>query len=205
MTHKIDLKELELKLRKSIHLDGLLEMAFGFLLLVSMLSSTLSEIGVSDAVRISIYLPLMVSGSPLIIILGKKYITNPRLGLVKFRPPEIRRGMAFIALVVFSAFLLFAGMTLKSLMPLFIFIFIMAAFSMIAFFLDFPRMYLVGLLFALTEPIYVLCRDHTDITHVGAIAYGIPGTIILMVGVISLRNFMREYSLPSPEASDGTC
>ena len=81
MDQKINLKELERKAFISYHQDGLVDIGLGLIMLVSVLSSTLHEMGTSDSIRQVIYIPLMLL-CPLIIYLGKKYITTPRLGYV---------------------------------------------------------------------------------------------------------------------------
>ena len=203
MSQNIDLGELEKQLRQVVHKDGLLEIVIGFLLLVGALSSTMSEIGVSDGVRVSIYVPLMLSGT-LIVVFGKRYITNPRLGLVKFGPVDKPYLWMMIAFLGVSIFMLILGAIYSELMTWSMFLFLLATFSFLAYSLDHPRFYLIGMIFASTEPIYVFCMDNPDITYAGFVAFGIPGILVISIGAVALYRFMQEYPLQE-EVADGTC
>jgi len=200
MSLNTDLGELEKKLRQVVHKDGLLEIAIGFILVVSALSSTLSEIGISDRVRISMYVPLMLSAS-LIVVLGKRFITNPRLGMVKFGPVEKPYLWLMVAFLVASIFLLILGMYMSGLMPWFMFLFLLATFSFLAYTLDHPRFYLVGLLFGSGEPIYAFFQESPSITYSGLVAYGIPGAIVIVIGLVTLQKFIQDYPIPDEEVA----
>ncbi len=209
MPPKIDLKTIEKKAWTTYFQDGLLDIVLGSLLLVSVLSSTLSEIGVSDVVRISIYVPLMFL-CPAIYALGKKYITVPRLGFVKFGPKrKARSKKMFIGLVITQLILLIilvlsitkavdlgvAGSILVTLN-------VLVALCLLAYYLDYPRMYLFAMLFAMSEPIHYYLKNHTSVTHIGSIAYGIPGGIILLIGIVTFIRFLKRYPSTSREGLD---
>jgi hypothetical protein len=213
MDQKINLKELERKAFISYHQDGLVDIGLGMILLVSVLSSALHEAGISDSVRQVIYIPLMLL-CPLIIFYGKKYITIPRLGYVKFAPKrKFKRKKAI--LILLNAFLLtmiiliatlssklevlsnFVGIKTVYWMALFICMFIMSVFSVLALFLDFKRLFVIGALFAICEPIYTMLQEFTNVTHIGIFAFGIPGLILLIMGLVILKKFIRKYKISS--------
>ena len=100
MNDKMSLKELESKAFLSYQKDGLLDIVIGFILLVGVLSSTLSEQGVSDTIRILSYVPLIIMGPALIFYYGKKKITIPRLGHVIFGPKRKRDRKKLIAAIL---------------------------------------------------------------------------------------------------------
>ena len=88
MSEKISLKEAERKAFRSTFLDGLNDILWGL---------TILSLAVSAILRESIdppwnYLPLIgvfVIGYPLYFA-GKKWVVNPRMGLVRFAPGGAR-------------------------------------------------------------------------------------------------------------------
>ena len=210
MTNDIDLKKLEKEVWTSYFEDGFLDIIIGLILLVSILSSTLSELEVADLIRISIYVPLMFL-CPVIYVLGKKYVTIPRLGLVKFSPERKAKRTKVIIIMVISQLVLLTilfiaivkpfevGFLLSIIVTLNIFV----AFALIAYYLDYSRMYIIGVLFAMSEPMYYFLDHNTNITHIGLIAYGIPAIIILVMGTVALWQFLQKYPLPSEGTANG--
>jgi hypothetical protein len=215
MDQKINLKELERKAFISYHQDGLVDIGIGMILLVSVLSSTLHEAGISDSVRQVIYIPLMLL-CPLIIYLGKKYITVPRLGYVKFSPHRQSKRKKVILILIYAFLITMIILTatlsqkthlindllgIKTVywMALFISIFIMAVFSVLATFLDFRRLFIIGALFAIGEPIYTILQETTNLKLIGLYAHGIPGFILIIIGVLILKKFICTYHTPKNE------
>ena len=212
MDQKINLKELEKKAFISYHQDGLVDIGLGLILLTSVLSSTLDEIGTSDSLRQVIYIPLMLL-CPLIIYFGKKHITTPRLGYVKFASKrQFKRKNAILILV--NSFLItmiiltaafsqkidvisdFLGIKTVYWMAVFISLFIMAVFSLLATFLDFRRLFIIGAIFAIGEPIYTILQEFTNVKLIGLYAFGIPGLILLIMGISILKKFISKYHIP---------
>ena len=76
MTQKINLKEIEKKVWTSTFEDGITDIGIGLVLLV------LTFCQMFDDARFYLY-PLFIIPA-LFIIVAKKYITVPRMGLVKF-------------------------------------------------------------------------------------------------------------------------
>ena len=100
MSQNIDLKQIERNVYPSFHQDGLIDLFLGFIMLVSILSSTLDTSGVSDSVRIAIYIPFMVVLGPVLYMLGKKYISFPRMGYVKPGSKQKRKRRIIIFSVI---------------------------------------------------------------------------------------------------------
>ncbi|MBN2065627.1 MAG: hypothetical protein JW771_02335, partial [Candidatus Thermoplasmatota archaeon] len=78
MVDRLNLKEIEKKAYRFTFNDGLYDMTYGTLLV---------SIAVAPILREMIYLGyifFLIVPAPLIILLGKKYITIPRIGIVKF-------------------------------------------------------------------------------------------------------------------------
>lgn len=204
-----DLRELERKAWTTYFQDGLIDILFGFILLVSILSSTLSNMGVPDVVRISIYVPLMFL-CPAIYVAGKKFVTIPRLGLAKFGSERrARRKKVIVGLIITQLVLLIIlilsflkAVTSGFLTSVIVTLNILVALSLLAYYLDYPRMYIIAVLFAMTEPTYYYLQHHTNITYIGVIAYGVPAGIILIMGIVVFSRFLRRYPLPAKEEVD---
>ena len=91
MNGSMDLKMLERNAWRSYHQDGLWDIYLGLLLwdLALLLNSSIEWIE-SDLVRYLAYL-VLIGGAFLIFWAGKRFITAPRLGRVKFGPARKRR------------------------------------------------------------------------------------------------------------------
>jgi len=210
MTEQINLKEIEKKAYTSFFEDGLYEIIFAHFMLVGFLSSTLSETGVSDIIRISIYVPIMFLGI-LIVYFGKKYITIPRLGIAKFRDDRIKRinklHVYIIAFVVVSVSIAVASMTgnLNKNIPMTIIIpiILFSFFAIAAWYQNYPRFLITGLLYASSELIYVFVESKGVVLGKGLLAYGVPGVIILVIGINSLFKFLQKYPKVKVEVSNG--
>ncbi|MFX0039247.1 MAG: hypothetical protein ACFFAB_07935, partial [Candidatus Heimdallarchaeota archaeon] len=82
ITHNIDLKEIEKKTWRSTLEDGLLDIYFGILVLSIGIGITLGDL-LPEPFDSLLPIILMIIGL-ILFLLGKKFITQPRLGVVKF-------------------------------------------------------------------------------------------------------------------------
>lgn len=219
MSQKDDLKAIEKKVFTSFHQDGLIDLFLGFILLVSILSSTLDASGVSDSIRIVIYVPLMVILGPVLYMLGKKYITFPRMGYVKLgsKQKQKRRVVVFSVITAILATLVILtiilgnkaenvgsvfGIKAEFWTSALVTLIIISIFAVIAFVLMTPRFYLLGLIVGMSEPLYTLLRNLTQIKYIGVIAYGIPALLLFILGTIMLSRFLNKYPLPKAGETD---
>lgn len=203
---KINLNEIEKKAWTSYFKDGLYEIVMAHILLVGMLSSTLTEFGVADIIRISIYIPIMFLGV-FFVYFGKKYITTPRLGKVKFKSDRRKNisklRIAIFTFVILSISIAIAAMTdnlnkslpMSIIVPSLMFLF----FAVAAYYQDYPRFLISGFVFALSEIIYIYVESKGIITGRGVLSYGIPGVCILILGLYSLYKFLKKYPKPESE------
>ncbi|MFZ5516936.1 MAG: hypothetical protein ACOY90_09885 [Candidatus Zhuqueibacterota bacterium] len=217
MNEKINLKEMERRAFVSYHRDGLIDLFLGFLLMVSVLSATLSANGVADSVRIAIYVPLMVVIGPVLYMVGKRYITIPRLGYVKFGPERRsqRKLMTIILVhVVLLTLVIWTYTSRKTLgyfgsimgtygMSLIIVLIIMAFFSFAVYLTDYKRLYILGLIVAGIEPLHIIAERNFDPKYVGLISSGIPGLILLVMGGVTLIQFLHKYEKIDSEVEYG--
>lgn len=212
MSQKNDLKAIEKKVYTSFHQDGLIDLFLGFIMLVAILSSTLDASGISDSIRIAIYVPLMVIIGPLLFMQLKKHITFPRMGYVKLGSKQKRKrriiifaiiNAVLLTLIILTFFLgnkagkvgSALGMKAELWSSGFVTLIIIGIFGIIGFVLMVPRFFLLGIIVGLSEPLYVFARHHTNIKYVGLIAYGIPGVLLFILGAVVLRRFLKTHSL----------
>ncbi len=195
------------------------DICLGLALLSMAISTLLYDTGVlaSELWQEVVYLALF--GLSIIgLIAGKKLITTPRMGFVKFAPKRKRR-INIVRVVLTISALLGLGFFLLAIpmknnpsfrLSNFFFPAVWAAnciivFSLMAYFLDYRRLYTIGFLFAITVPIDRLLIDLAGITTLtGPIAFGIPATVIIIMGIMTFIRFLHDYPLPdqnsSPEA-----
>ncbi len=210
MSQNFDLKQIERNVYTSFHQDGLIDLFLGFIMLVSILSSTLDASGVSDSIRIAIYAPLMVVLGPVLYMLGKKYISFPRMGYVKPGSKQKRKRRIIIFVIITAVLVTLVILTLilanksgdtppppgKFWSSLIMTMIIIGIFSIIGLVTMTPRFYLLGIIVGMSEPLYILSQYYTDRKYVGFIAYGIPAILLLFMGAIVLKRFIKKYPIP---------
>ncbi len=221
MSQIINLKELERKAWTSYFQDGLWDIFLGLLLVSSAVSTWLSDTGVPSSTRIPTYIGIMVLGG-LVMWAGKRFITVPRMGRIKFGPARRSRMnklrvVLFISVLVIAALFL-AGLGVKnhwlqrpewgligrtSIASAIVTLNFLVVFSLMAYFMEFKRLYLYGVLFALQEVVGVGLRELADVDIGFFIGSAVAAVIVLLIGTVVLVRFLREYPLPAVEASDG--
>ena len=212
MSTKINLKELELKAWTSYFQDGLWDIFLGLLLLAMAVWALLSDVGFSESLGMAIFIGLEVLAM-LVLWAGKKIITVPRMGRVKFGPKR-KAKLNWVRVVLFISILAGAGVFLVALamrtnrpewlnaaffFPAAWIVNVIVVFSLGAYFLDFNRLYLIGVMYALPVPFDILFRKVADI-DLSFIAFGVPAIVILIVGSVMLVRFLRDYPLLPEEA-----
>jgi hypothetical protein len=201
MTEKIDLKKVEKQTYRFTFTDGLTDMTYGCLLIFIAIAPILREILYPS------YIIFMILPASLILILGKRFITFPRIGIVKFnqsRTKSINKIRLLIAILVpitiVMVVLTFLGVyNIKVggyIVPVGAGLFALILLSLIAYIMDYPHFYLyaisIGLgipLAELLEPIFGKPLDYL-------ISFGISGALILIYGIITLVKFIKKYPIP---------
>jgi hypothetical protein len=212
MSQNINLKALERKAWTSYFQDGLWDIYLGLLLLAMAVSALLSDVGFSESWGMTILIGLEVLAM-LVLWVGKKLITVPRMGRVKFGPKR-KAKLSWVMVILFISVLVGAGVFLVAsamrgnrpgwlnaafFAPAAWVVNAIVVFSLGAYFLDFSRLYLIGVMYALAVPLDIMFRQLTDI-DLSFIAFGVPAMVILIVGLVMLARFLREYPLPTEEA-----
>jgi hypothetical protein len=212
----IDLKMIERKVWTSFFEDGIWDIYLGMLLMAMAVGALLSDIRAPEAALISSYAVLMTIAL-LFLLLGKRFITMPRIGRVNYGPEaRARKGRAtivltFSVLVGLLAFIIAVlgaresiSRTLSTdvLLPALWVGNMIILFSLAAYFLRFNRLYFIGVMFAIAVPLDIFLREltHRDLTFV---AFSVPAMVILILGCIILIRFLRKYPKSIEETTDG--
>ena len=85
MSRELNLKEIERKAWRSTYQDGLLDITLGVILLSMGLSAWLDRAAPKSLLSDLSY-GLLLAVGVLVYVLGKRWITIPRIGLVNFGP-----------------------------------------------------------------------------------------------------------------------
>jgi len=209
MTESIDLKSLEKKAYRSVFNDGLWDLFIGMLIL-NLGTGPLFTFLFGSLGNLTVFIIMTIWNiiTLLIFILGKKYITIPRVGYVKFGPKRKSKQLKLkiFLIVVFFVNLILFGLNLGDMIdysliqPLLIALFLgfglfTIPFFVIAYFLDFTRLYYysfsAGLGFFLTELLSPIVGDYLD----DFIVFGVIGGIIILIGLYYFISFLKKYPL----------
>jgi hypothetical protein len=206
MPEKIDLKTLEKRIWRFTYQDGLWDIFFGLLILGYAFLFLIDESGLGDSFSLMIFLICWNSVPIVILSLGKKYLIPKRVGLVRFglkRQKNKKRLVYFLVanavigliLMILTPLALSHIIVLEGLLvPLFIgLVFISLPLCILAFFLDYRRLYIYALAFGLgftfTEVLFPLVGTLMDFI----ISLGLPGAIVTFLGFYFLISFLKKY------------
>jgi len=145
---------------------------------------------------------------------GKKFITAPRMGLVKFGPQRKAKLKKTRAVLFLSALLGMIMFVLRAMwnvewaarIPIPAYVWAAQAvvvFGLGAYFLDVSRFYAYGILYAMPLPVGIVLLQNTGLPGLMFLPFGVSGGIMVIIGVVLFIRFLREYPLPAVEASDG--
>lgn len=208
MSEKLNLKELERKAWRSFFDDGLWDIYLGLLLALMGVSSFMNTLELTEAMHMSIYISLLI-----VVMLGfwaaKRFITVPRIGRVKFgtegRKRRIKTSLVLFASVVFGfiLFIVLGGVSRGDIsrdlpwdviVPAAWALNMLLVFGLMGYFLEFERLYLIGLVYSIVLPLDSILRKATDL-HIAPYLFVLAGFIIVAVGVVYLIRFLRNYSI----------
>ena len=210
ITENIDLKEIEKKTWRSTFEDGILDIYFGILVLGLGMGMTLSSILPNPLDK---FIPFIFIGIGLFFFLtAKKYITQPRLGVVKFGLKRKGRKLKTLIMLSINFIILLILFLIRFINPelsldfpgyleglILGLLFITAPICFAAYFIQYSRFYFIGLLvglsFFLSDLFSIFIPEPFDTLIVFSI---VSGAIIAM-GIISLIKFIRKYPLSKEE------
>jgi hypothetical protein len=209
MSEEINLKSLEKKAYRSFFEDGLWDLFIGVIILSLGVSISLSALlNLPEIWTVIIPVVFLNIIAFLIFYLGKKFITIPRIGFVKFGPKRKSKELklklflgAFFILNLVFFILPFTGVLSNiQLEPLVISLFLGVGFftfpfCIVAYFLDFTRLYyyafLMGLGFFLTQ----LLKPLVGAPMHAILTFGSLGGLIVIIGLYYFIHFLRKYPL----------
>ena len=207
--NRITLKELERKAFRSTYQDGLWDLYFGLIVICMSIFLYRPATGYSP-LNIVLMLASMI-GSYALFWAGKRFITLPRMGQVKFGEKRARRkktmflvlGAVVLIQVVFLVVQIVAwrnpefGDTLnkflqeKNAMDLAVAtigsLFIGPSMILIAYFMDFPRGYFIAVMMALAVFLMILLTQ--------PVYSIIIGVLIALPGAVLFIRFLQKYPL----------
>ena len=202
----INLHEIEKQTYRLTFQDGLYDMTYGTLLIIFAIAPILREI------IYLWYIVFMIIPAPLILILGKRYITMPRIGIVKFglERNKAKNKIHLLTAILFPitvivVILTFIGMfnvrVTGYIVPLGTGLFALVLLSSIAYILNYSHFYLyaisIGLGIPLTELLEPLLGEPYDYLF----SFGISGIIILSYGIYTLLKFIKIYTIPNEDTT----
>lgn len=209
----LDLKSLERRAFTSTFQDGIFEMYIGVLMLLTPITTLIEHAGLyNPGIGAAVRITLLFTACAL-FTLGKRYITVPRLGRAEFgkrrRSRKIKLWLIMAVSVSITAllFLLSLGAwngwfsSFSSILdhPVYIGAFfavkIFVLFSFIAYFMDFPRAFFIGMVLAAGIGIDI-AFDHQAVLAAG-------GLLLLFVGLVYFTRFIGAYHIPRDTDTEG--
>ena len=208
MSQHISLKDVERKVFTSAFEDGLWDIFIALVFLAwafaPVLTPSLGDFW-SSAVLFGSW-PFVF----LALWLVRRYVVTPRVGTVQFGSWRKTRLLRFnVVMLVFLSFSAILGMVLAlgtAALPAWMHaapfsLVVLIAFSVAAYFLDFSRLYVYGVLFALSPLVGRWLYLYREIPHSGyPVTFGISATIALLVGLAKFIAFLRTHPLDAHES-----
>lgn len=202
MVTNINLKELERRAFRSTFQDGLWDIFIGFLFTQFAIAPILSARGLGDfwssAILFPIYMIVLV-----VVMLLKKYVVTPRLGIVQFsknRKSKLRivilmmNIILVIGIIAAVFFVDLSCLNIQWLFPATFSLILLIGFSAAAYFLDLIRFYIYGAMNSLAVVVGELLYQFAGAVHHGfPIAFGITSSIMIIVGTVLFVEFVKKY------------
>ena len=212
MDKNLDLKELERKAFRSTFQDGLWDIFLGLIFTQFAIAPLLTDIGMGDLGSSAVFVPVYILAF-LLLRYGKKYITLPRMGLVRYgnyRKKSIKKMIFLCNIMLFLGLIAGLFAFTKSdiklsewIFPGFFSAMLLLGFSMAAYYLKLSRLFLYGLLLSFSIPIGELLYRYEGASHHGfPIVFSIASITIISIGVVLLIRFLRNYPNPTTESAD---
>jgi hypothetical protein len=204
MSQSISLKEAERKTFRTTYNDGLWDIFLGCFFLMFVIAPYLSA-SLGDFWSSAVFLPFWALVY-LAIWLTRRYVVTPRLGSVKFGPARKTKLAKFtIVMLVFNILTLILGFaaarnytSLPGQATSIIFgMILLICFSLAAYFLDFGRLYIYGLMAGLSPLIGEWLWSHGYVTHHGfPVTFGVVSATMILVGSYLFIRFLHDNPLP---------
>ena len=210
MTEKVDLRELEKKAWKSTFQDGLWDIYIGLLFMGMGLYTIPQLFGLDDTFILIMLLMIWNFSSFALFFIGKKLVTIQRIGFVRFSKKRVMKKVKLtiflsfmVGLNVVFLFLPFSGLNIRlgAFTTMFMLgtLFITFPICVVAYFLQFERLYIIAVMGGLGLSISELLRPIVGSPLHSSLTYCTIGGIIVAWGIFFLIRFLREYPLPKED------
>lgn len=195
------LKSIERRAYRSTFDDGIYDITFGVGFLILAWIPTLESLGISRFVGYLLFLIPVAIPWP-----AKRFITIPRLGMVEFGDKRKNRSrilLWILAPVIFLMLPLIIIMIGQGIPAgriwLLVAAFAAPIFAIAVFIMDFPRMFFYAALLAVGILQSEFLMPYVGVPLNVILSFGIPGILILILGLSLLIRFLRKYPRPAPE------
>ena len=206
MSQRISLKDIERKVFQSTFADGLWDVLLGCWFPLQLAIAPLLSRSMGDFWSSAAFLPFW--GAIYLVIRGiRKKVVFPRIGRVELgtvRKSRLKRfSLALLIVNVIALILgLIAALRFRSLPvggpPFVLGLILLIGFSAAAYFLDFPRLYVYGLLGALAPLIGEWLYQNRGASHHGfPIVFGTLAGVMILTGLVTFIRFMQNNPLPA--------
>jgi hypothetical protein len=204
----IDLKELERKAWTSTFEDGLFDIYIGIMFFGISVGYLLGEI--FSTIYNYLFLFLILGIGIVILAIGKRKITIPRMGFVKFGKTRKMRKVKIMTVLFLSVVLLMliyaimdaSSASLKLSPPFSSLItgfFMIVPLCAIAYFLQFKRLYFYGILMGLTPFLTDIFKYFLNNVAAIILVFAIIDGFIIITGLTFLIRFVKRYPLSKDE------
>lgn len=204
---ELDLKAIEKKAYRSTFQDGIWDIYIGVLLLGFPLSTIGTLFGLGSLISMIFIIPLFYAIAIVFLILGKKKITVPRIGHVKFGPKRQKRKkelVVFLSLLFILNIVIFVLTNLRVVeiggLLIINIIIIVVPLGIVAYLLDFRRLYLIDFLLGIGIYLTIELEDFLGFPLSPILIFGSIGISIISWGVYFLTRFFKQYPKIEKEA-----
>jgi hypothetical protein len=204
MSEKISLKEAERKAFRTRFDDGLWDVFLGCFFLMFGVAPFLST-SLGDFWSSVVFLPFWALVY-LALVLIRKHMVTPRIGVVKFGRARIVKLGKFTAVMLATNVIVFIlglvaavnfGRIPGQMLSIFFGLVLLMGFSIAAYFLDFNRLYIYGLLVGLSPVVGEWLWSHGYATHHGfPLTFGTSAGIMIVVGLVVFVRLLHDNPVP---------
>lgn len=201
MNENYDLKKLEKKTASVIFQDGIFDMSLGLVLIAFGIASLLYNKLSDPWDGLFGFLLYLVIAVPLFLV--QAFITKPRLGVVKYSTERKKKNMIIISIGVIILLsnvivliLFFVDVIQFSwnsyLMAILFGLIPLIIFTLMAYFMEFKRLYIIGTLFSIAFTLKEILTLQ-GFNLIGNIVFISLGVIIVTIGIACLIQFFKKY------------
>lgn len=204
MSQRISLRDAERKAFRTTYNDGLVDIFLGCFLLMFVIAPYLSA-SLGDFWSSVVFLPFWALVY-LVIRLIRRHVVTPRIGTARFGQARRARLARFtvvmlainaVALILGFVAALCFGRVPGQMISIAVGMVLLMGFSIAAYFLDFNRLYIYGLLVGLSPLVGEWLWAHGYATHHGfPITFGTSAGITILVGLALFIRLLHDNPVP---------